>query len=309
MGADLSLQAIWQQGFKVLPATISRDLGPVHATGTGTTATLLGHVLIANSPQFLLSSLYLLYNNIVTRQAVADELLGFLRDDGKKPLRVSSPIGMQRSSYFLSLPWRYSVPLLAFSTTTHWLISQSIFLVQSSAFEPGLGNKRLPIYDFSARGYSPLGCILVLPLASLIVLLLPVYSALRKYSDILPHLQRMGSNSSALRVLCQRHTDDCDAHLFPVSLGIIQTGQSIREGYDGIFVFSTDIDIDLAPEPGKVYLLPVVVVVGNDVGFWGRIQGLMRTLRAIFHKFRHHIFFRRTSTQDTQIALSSDIRS
>jgi hypothetical protein len=289
LGADLSLKAMWKQGFKVLPATISRDLGPIHATGTGTTATLLGHVLIANSPQLLLSFLYLFYNNIVTRQAVAGELLGFLHKDGKKPLRVSSPIGMQRSTYFLSLPWRYSMPLLGFSTTIHWLISQSIFLVQSSAFEPGPGDKRLPIYDFSARGYSPLGSVLVLPLASLIILLLPIYSSLRKYPDLLPDLKRMGCNSSAIRVLCQRHAADCDAHLFPVSLGIVQTEQSIREGYSGTFMFSTDINTNQSPEPGKSYLLPIVPEI--NMGTLGRMRELIKKSRVAFYdRFRNRGF-------------------
>ncbi|KAL4984961.1 hypothetical protein BDW68DRAFT_165943 [Aspergillus falconensis] len=37
--------------------------------------------------------------------------------------------GLQRSTHYLSIPWRYGIPVLAISVTLHWLVSQSIFLV------------------------------------------------------------------------------------------------------------------------------------------------------------------------------------
>ncbi|KAJ7909785.1 hypothetical protein B0H13DRAFT_1616212 [Mycena leptocephala] len=83
---------------------------------------------MANGPQVLVSFIYLSYNNILTRQLVADEWVRFVRPCGKKPLRVSAPAGMQRSSYFLSLPMRYGVLLMANSMLLHSLISQGLFL-------------------------------------------------------------------------------------------------------------------------------------------------------------------------------------
>lgn len=47
----------------------------------------------------------------------------------KKPLRVSAPRGIQRSTYFISMPWRYGVPLISSISVLHWLISQSIFTI------------------------------------------------------------------------------------------------------------------------------------------------------------------------------------
>ncbi len=149
-GVDMSLSGIWKQGFKVQATAMTDDLGPFSAAGPGTFARFMVNVLIVNSPQLLISFSYLFYNNILTRQLVANELVRFLRPDGKKPVRVSSPRGMQRSSYFLSLPWKYSAPLMSLSILLHWLISQSIFLVQSSAFGPGADGARLPVYDRSA---------------------------------------------------------------------------------------------------------------------------------------------------------------
>ncbi|KAK2020762.1 hypothetical protein LX32DRAFT_715118 [Colletotrichum zoysiae] len=68
-----------------------------------TLVVLLANVLVANSPRVLMSVLYLFYNNILTRQLLADEWLRYFRRSEKKPLRVSSPRGIQRSSYSLSL--------------------------------------------------------------------------------------------------------------------------------------------------------------------------------------------------------------
>jgi hypothetical protein len=47
------------------------------------------HVMTANSFQILVSLLYLFYNNILTHQIIADELISFLRE--KKALRASIP--------------------------------------------------------------------------------------------------------------------------------------------------------------------------------------------------------------------------
>jgi hypothetical protein len=48
----------------------------------------------------------------------------------RKGLRAfTSPIGPQRTSYALQLPYRYSLPLMALSGLFHSLVSRSIFLV------------------------------------------------------------------------------------------------------------------------------------------------------------------------------------
>ena len=45
-------------------------------------------------------------------------------------LRVSAPQGIQRSSYFLSMPFRYSIPMLAIFSVMHWLLSQATFIIR-----------------------------------------------------------------------------------------------------------------------------------------------------------------------------------
>jgi len=59
-------------------------------------------VLLANSPQVMLSVLYLFYNSILTSMLLEREWnsLGVKR----QALRVSNPKGKQLSTHFLSLP-------------------------------------------------------------------------------------------------------------------------------------------------------------------------------------------------------------
>lgn len=266
-GVDVSPSAIWDNGFRVNPATLARNLGPL-SSGIGSTQALLGNIIVANSPQVMVSFLYLFYNNILTRQLVGDEWVRFLQEEGKKVLRVSSPEGMQRSSYFLSLPLKYSISLMVMSILLHWLISQSLFLVQSSAFGPGKDGARLPIYDYSARGYSPLGSILAISLGFALVVALLLNSCIRHYRNIPAGFQLMAFNSSAIKAMCQRPEGDFDARFFPIRIGVVVTDAKI-ETYSSArscktVVFSTDTELQ-APENGGQYLQPVFI---QGEGVW-----------------------------------------
>jgi hypothetical protein len=63
----------------------------------------------------------------------------------RKTLRVSAPVGIQRSSYFVSMPLRYGIPLMATMSLLHWLVSQSLFVVATVSYE-GDGTARAPVY-------------------------------------------------------------------------------------------------------------------------------------------------------------------
>ncbi|KAK3348534.1 hypothetical protein B0H65DRAFT_508402 [Neurospora tetraspora] len=71
-------------------------------------------VLLANTPQIFLSLTYLFFNNILT----------------KMTLRTSQPRGSQRSTFFLSLPYRYALPFVVVSGVMHWLISQCLYFTE-----------------------------------------------------------------------------------------------------------------------------------------------------------------------------------
>ncbi|KAF2971938.1 hypothetical protein GQX73_g1523 [Xylaria multiplex] len=116
---------------------------------------LLINVLIINSPQLVFSILYSLYGAILTTFLIQREFS--LMYSHRKALRVSEPVGIQRSSYFISLPLRYGIPLNVSSALLHWLISQSFFISRITALKPD----GIEDYEntFSTLGNSPIAII------------------------------------------------------------------------------------------------------------------------------------------------------
>lgn len=113
---------------------------------------LISNVILANVPQLLASAFYLAYNGILTTFLVQSEFSSLYRT--RKPLRVSEPAGAQRSSYPISLPFRYGVPLSVSSGVMSWLLSQSLFLARITALHPDGAPDRAN--SFSTTGYSPI---------------------------------------------------------------------------------------------------------------------------------------------------------
>jgi hypothetical protein len=217
---------------------------------------LLQMLLVANGYQLLVSFTYIFYNNILTRQLVADEWTRFLRQEGKKPLRVSSPEGMQRSSYTLSLPMTYSVPLMILFILLHYLISQSIFLVQADAFGPGPEIYRIPTFNRSDVGFSVLGIILSISLGVFLVTALLINAVRRHYRDVPTYFPAMGTSSLALSAACHPPKGDKEAYLFELRLGIVKDKYNDPQAL-GRLTFSTSINIQ-KPEEGMVYRQPAI---------------------------------------------------
>lgn len=144
-------------------------------------ATLLGAVLIVNLPQLVVSILYLLINSLFTcmcesspwiqhRRASILTILVLSREYADfstkpKPLRVSDPLGTQRSTYWLQLPKRFAIPILGSMAVLHWLISESIYVVYLT-HQPILPGQSA----FTGIGISPGATVLACVLGGLIVL-------------------------------------------------------------------------------------------------------------------------------------------
>lgn len=89
----------------------------------------------------------------------------------KKGLRVSDkPTGDQRSTYWLQLPYRYALPMMTVMAVLHWLVSQSIFLVNVSTYDNN--GIRVPGRDISACGYSMYGLVASLSVGLLLIVAL-----------------------------------------------------------------------------------------------------------------------------------------
>jgi hypothetical protein len=77
--------------------------------------------------QFLVSMIYVQSNSLLTCIFANLEWQHYAAE--RKPLRVSRPTGLQRSSYYISMPWRFGIPLIATSSFIHWTLSQSVFIL------------------------------------------------------------------------------------------------------------------------------------------------------------------------------------
>lgn len=114
----------FMQGFNTSPAnTIEFTLGN----------SLISNVLLANTPQIVISFVYLFYNNVFTCMVMAHEYARFA--SVRKPLRVTRPYGEQRSTFWLQLPYRYIVPIMLIMAFMHWSVSRSIYLVQLEIYD------------------------------------------------------------------------------------------------------------------------------------------------------------------------------
>ncbi|KAK2882551.1 hypothetical protein FQN49_000236 [Arthroderma sp. PD_2] len=125
-------------------------------TGQSWPKSMISNTLIANMPQLIYSIIYFAFNGILTTMTMAAEWSQYAIK--RKGLRVSNPPRMsQRSTYFLSLPSRYAIPLTGTSAILHWLISQSLFLVEIEAYTAD--NQRDPSFDLNTCGYSPIAIV------------------------------------------------------------------------------------------------------------------------------------------------------
>lgn len=148
----------------------------------------------------------------------------------RKPLRVTTPAGSQRSTYRLQLPYKYGIPLLVLSGTLHWLVSQSIFLARVDYYNNGSlddgDSYDANVGDFqpiSTLGYSCIAIITVITLGG-IVILIGILHGFRKYK---PGVPLAGSCSAAISAACHRPNEDVDAAYKPVMWGAVKSNNPI----------------------------------------------------------------------------------
>ena len=195
------------------------------------------NALVTNLPQVVLSFLFLLYNGLFTSMLLADEWNGYARE--RKPLRVTDPRGAQRSTYRLQLPYRYGVPLLTASATLHWLVSQSLFLVNMTGYRTKGQDIILPL---STIGYSCIAIITVIFLG-VIMIFLEVLNGFRVHQG----MPLAGSCSAAISAACHRPEEDVDAATKPVMWGVVSSEDGVGHCCFTSFEFSR-------PVPGEHYL-------------------------------------------------------
>jgi hypothetical protein len=202
---------------------------------------ILANVLLANSPQVILSLIYFSYNATFTSMLLAHEWSGHF--EKRKGLRVSAkPVGEQRSTYFLQLPFRYAIPLMVFSTLLHWLASQSIFVIsveiynmfgqhnphgfcnhfddRHEGYTPSCGT------DFITCAYSPLAVFLALITACVLAITIIILGR-----RILNPMPIVGSCSVAIAASCHPRAGEGATWEKKLQWGIIEEpDQAAQDG-------------------------------------------------------------------------------
>lgn len=196
----------------------------------------------ANSWQLEVSCLYLLYNALISTLCASEEWSHFGIE--RKFLRVSAPRGMQRSTYFLSLPFRYGIPLTVGMSFCHWCISQAVFLAQASAYFPN-GTRNFEADD-SRVGYSPIGIVFSIVVGVVFIISLIGLG----FGKITFHLPVVSTNSAAISAAAHKAPGDGDAALLPVQWGVVDPA---KLGKPGHCCLTTACDVE-EPEDGEMYL-------------------------------------------------------
>lgn len=178
-------------------------------------------VAVANLPQVIVSCLYFAYNTVYTSMVSADEYSRFAVQ--RKALRTTDPRGLQRSTYWLSLPWTYALPLAVASSVLHWLISQSLFVARTEILDTY--GETEPI-SYMEVGYSPLAILIALLFGTGMVVAMVCNGARKLKGGIL-----VGNNSLAISAACHRSIGDVGAKLGRVKWGALHHANGRTPGH------------------------------------------------------------------------------
>lgn len=156
---------------------------------------------------------YVNLNTLCTAMAGADEWNKLGDPTERKGLRVTEPRGSQRGTYFLQLPYRWALPLIAVSWMLHWLLSQSFFLVRIEYFDREGTNR----YSKSACGVSHSS------LVTFFAVGLVLYAVVQLLGQVsmFPRLPPAGSSSLVISAACHPPVTEDEPHQKEVSWGLI----------------------------------------------------------------------------------------
>ncbi|KAF7195462.1 hypothetical protein HII31_03354 [Pseudocercospora fuligena] len=181
--------------------------------GTTTNNSLEWNALMTNMPQLVISTVYLLYNNALTCMLLAREYAQYAIE--RKSLRVSIPVGSQRSTYWLQVPYKFILPLMTTMAVLHWLVSRSLYLVQLKVYD-SMGNFTGDS-SISSLGYSPLFIILSVAVGSVLLSAIMWLSRCKLGSN----MPVVGSCSLAISAACANNLE-VDAATKSLMYGVLR---------------------------------------------------------------------------------------
>ena len=173
-------------------------------------------ILVANTPQVILSAIYVYYNALFTFMLVSAEFVAY--SVNRKGLRVSKPEGEQRSTYFLSLPLKYSIPLGAGSMLLHWLLSQGFYIIQINMFSSNGTPEREPGQSLLGMICAPLPMIVETIFFTFMVMTILLFS-LQRYKSAIPFV---GTDSIAISAACHSYDTKGSLSVQKIQYGVIR---------------------------------------------------------------------------------------
>lgn len=201
---------------------------------------ILVNAWLANFPQLLLSMVYFGINRLCTSYCFTQEWNSYAKE--RKGLRVTDPVGAQRKTHFLQLPYRWSIPLTLTMGILHWLLSQSLFLVRLEVFDL-YGNIK-PEESQCTCGYSPFSLLIF----AILFLLLLLFGLGVMLTSIEPRMPMALHCSLAISAACHPPDGDELAHLKEVQWGAVAETDSRGVGH---CTFSSG-EVS-APKEGSLY--------------------------------------------------------
>ncbi|KAJ5107769.1 hypothetical protein N7456_004444 [Penicillium angulare] len=160
--------------------------------------------LLINIPQILVSYIYMGLNNILTTMLVMAEWCGYSAASRKprKGLRVSSPLPktQQRSTYFLSVPYRWSIPTTTIIAAVHFLVSEGVSFMQIDVQSSGW-NASSTTHTTNFLFISTITvAVIILPVLGISLIVLIALILLRSYTSYMP---LAGCCSASIAAACQ----------------------------------------------------------------------------------------------------------
>jgi hypothetical protein len=210
---DHDLHSLWKMGFGKLSV---HSLTEITSKYRGVSV-----MIFANLPQLSVSAIYLSLNHQLT-------LMVQLRDwtrlaSRRQAIRVSDPepASDQISTYWLSLPYWYSIPLLLSSVSWGWLISNTLFIVRYTVYYD-ISIDDVPDAPNYTMGFSAIALICSI-VFGLVMFGVSVAFGLRKCTSGMP----LGpSNSLVIAAACHPPERDRYAARSMVKWGVIPTTDS-----------------------------------------------------------------------------------
>ena len=126
----LSISDCWQRyGMEAVDPSTSFIPGSAGNFGASPKQ-LPGFSIIANCPQLWLSIGYLLWNNQITRIWTEHEWRAYYCKSQRPRVSYKTSDSRVRATRWLQLPYSITTVLMIVNTTLHWLVSQTLFVVE-----------------------------------------------------------------------------------------------------------------------------------------------------------------------------------